>query len=108
MISLKAKATRSERVRELMFTLTRRGDRAYTVFLKALIESRQDHLAKCLDRVTADKFIEERDREESERPRPAQVEVQSSFNIRWQPADCSVDEADSAWYDKLFSTGDFF
>jgi len=90
----------------LLFTLTSRGDRAYTVFLKALIESRQDYLASSLDRVTANKFIEERDREESERPRPAQVEVQSSFDIRWQPADSSVDEVDTVWYDRLFKTSE--
>lgn len=89
-----------------MFILIRRSDRAYEVFMKALVESRQDHLAKCLDPAIAEKCIEERDQEEREKPRPAPAEVESSVNIQWQPVACSFDEMDTVWYDKLFNTGE--
>lgn len=85
-----------------MDTLPRRSDAAYPVFIEALVESRQDSLAKEIDSSLASKFIEVRDKNDVEIQLQHPVKVsEASVDFVWKPY--HLDES-KTWYCKLFDS----
>lgn len=75
-----AKETTMKKASCLIDTLMRRGDKAFDRLIYALVGTDQDHLAKLLDVSSAERYIEERNRERTRMiTQPSDESVAGSF-----------------------------